>query len=135
MTWKTAVMDVPFGGAKGGITASKDDLTDGELERLTRKLVQALKSLVGPFKDIPGPEYTTGSQVMAWYFDEFSKYSGERRREEEDERGGEKNDASIFYHPPPPPPSFQVSPPAASRASPPSCTACAAGSRPRGGAW
>lgn len=69
-------MDVPFGGAKGGIVVDPETLSDGELERLTRKLVQALKSMVGPFKDIPGPEYTTGSRVMSWYFDEFSKYQG-----------------------------------------------------------
>jgi len=50
MTWKTAVMDVPFGGAKGGIVVDPASLTDGELERLTRKLVQAMKSMIGPVR-------------------------------------------------------------------------------------
>ena len=118
MTWKCAVMDVPFGGAKGGIVVDPTSLSDGELERLTRKLVQALKSMVGPFKgetmkergrerggsaaikiavaesfcqpptpfhffpcsDVPGPEISTGSRVMSWYYDEFCKYNGERER-------------------------------------------------------
>ena len=55
MTWKSAVLDLPFGGAKGGINVDPALLSDAELERLTRKLVQNLKELIGPFKDIPGP--------------------------------------------------------------------------------
>eukprot|EP00884_Botryococcus_braunii_P016571 jgi/Botrbrau1/3598/Bobra.0078s0048.1 len=76
MTWKTAVMDLPFGGAKGGVRCDPKLLTERELERITRKLVLALKEMIGPFKDIPGPEVSSGSKVMAWIFDEYSKYKG-----------------------------------------------------------
>ncbi|EIE24400.1 glutamate dehydrogenase [Coccomyxa subellipsoidea C-169] len=75
-TWKTAVVDVPFGGAKGGVRCDPKDLTEAELERITRKLVQALKDCVGPDRDIPGPEISAGSKVMSWWFDEYSKYKG-----------------------------------------------------------
>ncbi|CAL5222347.1 g4698 [Coccomyxa viridis] len=75
-TWKTAVVDVPFGGAKGGVCCDPKDLTEPELERITRKLVQSLKDVMGPDVDIPGPEISAGSQVMAWWFDEYSKYKG-----------------------------------------------------------
>lgn len=53
-TWKTAVVDVPFGGAKGGVCCDPKDLTEPELERITRKLVQSLKDVMGPDVDIPG---------------------------------------------------------------------------------
>ena len=76
MTWKSAVLNLPFGGAKGGVNVDPSLLSDGELERLTRKLVQNLKELIGPFKDIPGPEISTGSRVMSWIFDEYSKFKG-----------------------------------------------------------
>lgn len=76
MTWKTALLGIPFGGAKGGINVDPALLSDAELERLTRKLVQNLKSLIGPFKDVPGPEISTGSRVMSWIFDEYSKFKG-----------------------------------------------------------
>ena len=54
MTWKGAVVDVPFGGAKGGVCCDPKDLTESELERITRKLVQSLKDVMGPDTDIPG---------------------------------------------------------------------------------
>jgi glutamate dehydrogenase (NAD(P)+) len=76
MTWKTAVMDIPFGGAKGGITVDPGTLTERELEGLTRKLVQALKPVLGVYEDIPAPDMNTGGREMAWLFDEYSKFSG-----------------------------------------------------------
>lgn len=76
MTWKTAVMDIPFGGAKGGISVDVKTLSERELEKLTRKLVQAIKEVIGPRTDIPAPDMHTGAREMAWIFDEYSKYDG-----------------------------------------------------------
>jgi len=76
MTWKTAVMDIPFGGAKGGITVDPTTLSEREMEGLTRKLVQALKPVLGVYEDIPAPDMNTGGREMAWIFDEYSKYAG-----------------------------------------------------------
>ncbi|KAL3135143.1 glutamate dehydrogenase (NADP(+)) gdh1 [Trebouxia sp. C0010 RCD-2024] len=74
MTWKTSVMNIPFGGAKGGICCEPKLLSQRELERLTRKLVQHTRSMMGPYIDIPGPEISAGSRMMSWLFDEYSKY-------------------------------------------------------------
>ena len=76
MTWKTAVMDIPFGGAKGGVTVDPKTLSERELEILTRKLVQALRPILGTYEDIPAPDMNTGAREMAWIFDEFSKFAG-----------------------------------------------------------
>lgn len=76
MTWKTAIMDIPFGGAKGGITVDPKTLSERELENLTRKLVQALRPVLGTYEDIPAPDMNTGAREMAWFFDEYSKFSG-----------------------------------------------------------
>jgi len=76
MTWKTAVMDIPFGGAKGGITVDPKKLSERELEKLTRKLVVAIKEIIGTYEDIPAPDMNTDGKVMAWFFDEYSKYKG-----------------------------------------------------------
>lgn len=76
MTWKTAVMDIPFGGAKGGITVDPRKLSERELEKLTRKLVTAIKEVIGTYEDIPAPDMNTDGRVMAWFFDEYSKYKG-----------------------------------------------------------
>ncbi|CAG9460451.1 unnamed protein product [Pedinophyceae sp. YPF-701] len=76
MTWKTALLDVPFGGAKGGITCSPKDLSEREMEKLTRKFVQAMREVIGPMEDIPAPDMNTDARVMAWIFDEYSKYKG-----------------------------------------------------------
>jgi glutamate dehydrogenase (NAD(P)+) len=76
MTWKTAVMDIPFGGAKGGVTVDPKTLSERELEILTRKLVQALRPIMGTYEDIPAPDMNTGAREMAWIFDEFSKFAG-----------------------------------------------------------
>ena len=76
MTWKTAVVDVPFGGGKGGMNCDPSKLSRGELERLTRKLVQKIHDFIGPDKDIPAPDVGTDSQVMAWIMNEYAKFHG-----------------------------------------------------------
>jgi glutamate dehydrogenase (NAD(P)+) len=76
MTWKTAVVDVPFGGGKGGMNCDPSKLSRGELERLTRKLVQKIHDFIGPDKDIPAPDVGTDAQVMAWIMNEYSKFHG-----------------------------------------------------------
>ncbi len=76
MTWKTAVVDVPFGGAKGGIHVDPTKLTERELERLTRKFVDAIHDIVGPQIDIPAPDVNTSGKVMAWFFDQYSRHHG-----------------------------------------------------------
>lgn len=76
MTWKTAVMDIPFGGAKGGVTVDPKKLSERELEKLTRKLVVAIKEIIGTYEDIPAPDMNTDAKCMAWFFDEYSKYKG-----------------------------------------------------------
>jgi glutamate dehydrogenase (NAD(P)+) len=76
MTWKTAVVDIPFGGGKGGMNCDPNKLSRGELERLTRKFVQQIHDFIGPDKDIPAPDVGTDAQVMAWIMNEYSKYHG-----------------------------------------------------------
>jgi glutamate dehydrogenase (NAD(P)+) len=76
MTWKTALVNVPFGGAKGGIACDPKQLSAGELERLTRKLVQRIGQDIGPQRDIPAPDVNTNAQVMAWFMDEYSRAHG-----------------------------------------------------------
>lgn len=76
MTWKTAVMDIPFGGAKGGVTVDPKSLSERELEILTRKLVQSLRPILGTYEDIPAPDMNTGAREMAWIFDEYTKFAG-----------------------------------------------------------
>ena len=76
MTWKTAVVDVPFGGGKGGMNCDPSKLSRGELERLTRKFVQKIHDFIGPDKDIPAPDVGTDAQVMAWIMNEYAKFHG-----------------------------------------------------------
>jgi len=76
MTWKTAVVNVPFGGAKGGIAVDPKQLSTGELERLTRKFVQRIAPEIGPQRDIPAPDVNTNAQIMAWIMDEYSRIHG-----------------------------------------------------------
>lgn len=76
MTWKTAVVGVPFGGAKGGIAVDPSTLSARERERLTRTFVRQIHELVGPLRDIPAPDVNTDGQVMAWFFDEYSRQHG-----------------------------------------------------------
>lgn len=76
MTWKTSLLDLPFGGAKGGIACDPLKLTERELETLTRKFVQNIYEIIGPYVDIPAPDVNTNAQVMAWIMDEYSKFRG-----------------------------------------------------------
>ena len=76
MTWKTAVVNVPFGGAKGGIQVDPSQLSQRELQRLTRRFTESVMIAIGPDLDIPAPDMNTNAQVMSWIFDEYSKYHG-----------------------------------------------------------
>jgi glutamate dehydrogenase (NAD(P)+) len=76
MTWKTAVVDVPFGGGKGGINCDPKALSPRELERLTRRFTQQIHDFIGPDKDIPAPDLGTDAQVMAWIANEYAKFHG-----------------------------------------------------------
>ena len=76
MTWKTAVVDVPYGGAKGGINCDPAELSRGELDRLTRMFVQQTRDVIGPTRDIPAPDMNTDASVMGWIMDEYTKYEG-----------------------------------------------------------
>ncbi|TFH46996.1 MAG: Glu/Leu/Phe/Val dehydrogenase [ANME-2 cluster archaeon] len=73
MTWKSAVVDIPLGGGKGGVICNPKVMSDGELERLSRGYVQAISMMVGPEKDVPAPDVYTTPQIMAWMMDEYSK--------------------------------------------------------------
>jgi glutamate dehydrogenase (NAD(P)+) len=77
MTWKTALLDVPFGGGKGGVQVDPKQLSIGELERLSRSFFAAIDMVVGPFRDIPAPDVNTGPREMAWMYDEYSKIHGD----------------------------------------------------------
>lgn len=76
MTWKTAVMDLPFGGAKGGVDCDPRELTPGDLQRLTRRFTERMRMFIGPRLDIPAPDVNTGPEVMAWIVDEYAKFAG-----------------------------------------------------------
>ena len=76
MTWKTAVAGLPFGGAKGGIQVNARELSPGEKQRLTRRFIDGIHDIIGATKDIPAPDVNTDSQVMAWIFDQYTKYHG-----------------------------------------------------------
>ena len=76
MTWKCAVVDIPYGGAKGGIKCNPREMSPGEIERLTRSYTQTLNEIFGPDKDIPAPDMGTGPREMAWMMDEYSKGQG-----------------------------------------------------------
>jgi glutamate dehydrogenase (NAD(P)+) len=74
MTWKCAVVDLPFGGAKGGVTCDPSTLSENELERITRRYAAELVEVVGPDKDVPAPDVNTTPQVMAWFMDTYSMH-------------------------------------------------------------
>jgi glutamate dehydrogenase (NAD(P)+) len=76
MTWKTSIVDIPYGGAKGGITCEPKELSARELEALTRRFTNAIHEVIGPQKDIPAPDVNTNAQVMAWIMDEYSRLEG-----------------------------------------------------------
>ncbi|WNG44704.1 glutamate dehydrogenase [Archangium minus] len=76
MTWKTAVVNLPYGGAKGGIAVDPTQLSLKEIERLTRKYVDQIQDVIGPTRDIAAPDVNTNPQVMAWIMDQYSRYHG-----------------------------------------------------------
>ena len=76
MTWKTAVVNVPFGGAKGGVNCDPSKMSQKELERLTRRYTSRIQILLGPYRDIPAPDLNTNAQIMTWVFDEYGKSHG-----------------------------------------------------------
>ena len=76
MTWKCALMNLPFGGAKGGVVCDPKTMSLGELERMTRRFTSEIVNEIGPEKDIPAPDVGTTPQVMAWIFDTFSMNQG-----------------------------------------------------------
>jgi glutamate dehydrogenase/leucine dehydrogenase len=76
MTWKASLIDIPFGGAKGGISVDPGKLTRDDLERLTRKYVDAIERDIGPEVDVPAPDVNTNAQTMAWIMDEYSRLKG-----------------------------------------------------------
>jgi glutamate dehydrogenase (NAD(P)+) len=76
MTWKTALMDLPFGGAKGGVACVPWEMSAGELERLTRKFIQRISIILGPHRDIPAPDMYTNPQTMAWIMDQYGRKNG-----------------------------------------------------------
>jgi len=81
MTYKCAVVDLPYGGAKGGVACNPKELTRDELERLTRRYTYMIYDIIGPYKDIPAPDVYTDAQVMAWIMDTYSQLAGRQTPE------------------------------------------------------
>jgi len=77
MTWKCAVVNIPFGGAKGGVICDPKKMSEGELERMTRRYTAALIEFIGPEKDVPAPDMGTNEQTMAWVMDTYSMHMGQ----------------------------------------------------------
>ncbi len=77
MTWKCAVVNIPFGGAKGGVICNPSIMSDGELERLTRRYTAGIIEMIGPERDVPAPDVNTNAQVMAWIMDTYSMHMGQ----------------------------------------------------------
>lgn len=76
MSWKTAIVGVPFGGAKGGVNCPAGEMPTEELERVTRSFIDKIEKVLGPTRDIPAPDVNTNAQVMAWMMDEYGKLHG-----------------------------------------------------------
>jgi glutamate dehydrogenase (NAD(P)+) len=76
MTWKCAVVNIPFGGAKGGVICDPKNMSQGELERMTRRYTAELIDFIGPEKDVPAPDMNTNEQTMAWIMDTYSMHMG-----------------------------------------------------------
>jgi glutamate dehydrogenase (NAD(P)+) len=76
MTWKTAVVNIPYGGAKGGIAIDPSRVSPRELERITRKFIDGIHDVIGPDTDIPAPDMGTNDKVMSWIMNQYSKYHG-----------------------------------------------------------
>src|SRR5437879_13212729 len=77
MTWKGAVVNIPFGGAKGGVICDPRKMSRGELERLTRRYTAELANWLGPDRDVPAPDVGTNEQTMAWVMDTYSIHVGQ----------------------------------------------------------
>ncbi len=76
MTWKCAIIGLPFGGAKGGVRIDPGQFSDGELQRITRRYTSEIIEMIGPDRDIPGPDLGTDEQIMAWIMDTYSQQKG-----------------------------------------------------------
>ena len=76
MTWKCAIVGLPFGGAKGGVRINPRELSRAELQRVTRRYTAEIIDIIGPQKDIPAPDMGTNEQVMAWMMDTYSQHQG-----------------------------------------------------------
>ena len=76
MTWKAALVDLPYGGAKGGVICEPKDLTERDLERLTRRYTEGIRRMIGPEIDVPAPDMNTNPRTMAWMMDTYSMYEG-----------------------------------------------------------
>ena len=76
MTWKCAVADIPYGGAKGGVCCNPKEMSNSELERLTRRYTSLLLDFIGPYRDVPAPDLYTNPQTMAWIMDTYSQFKG-----------------------------------------------------------
>jgi glutamate dehydrogenase (NAD(P)+) len=76
MTWKNAVVDIPYGGAKGGIDCDPAKMSEREVHDVTRQFVERIKEIIGPTLDIPAPDVNTNAKVMGWIMDEYSKFHG-----------------------------------------------------------
>jgi len=79
MTWKCSLLDLPLGGGKGGVICNPKEMSQGELERLSRTYVRAVYEVIGPEKDVPAPDVYTNPQTMAWMMDEYSRLSGKNQ--------------------------------------------------------
>lgn len=76
MTWKCAVVDIPYGGAKGGVCCNPKQMSKAELERITRRYTNMLLDFIGPHRDVPAPDVYTDAQTMAWIMDTYSRFKG-----------------------------------------------------------
>ncbi len=76
MTWKCAVVDIPYGGGKGGVVCNPKEMSQGELERMTRRFATEIAPIIGPDRDIPAPDVYTNAQTMAWFMDTYSALRG-----------------------------------------------------------
>jgi glutamate dehydrogenase/leucine dehydrogenase len=76
MTWKCAVVDIPYGGAKGGVCCNPKEMSKTELERLTRRYTSLILDVIGPYRDVPAPDVYTDAQTMAWIMDTYSQFKG-----------------------------------------------------------
>jgi glutamate dehydrogenase (NAD(P)+) len=76
MTWKTAIVEIPYGGAKGGVDCPASELSEDELQKVARQFMAKVEKVLGPTRDIPAPDVGTNAQVMAWMMDEYGKLHG-----------------------------------------------------------